>query len=43
MTALVRKPKNKDYLEDLDTDGSIILKWLLHSVGGSRFDSRASG
>jgi hypothetical protein len=30
---LMEKPKERDCLEDLGVDGSIILKWILHKHG----------
>jgi hypothetical protein len=35
--------KRRNYLEDLDIDGSIILKWIFNSVGGCGLDSCESG
>ena len=32
-SVLVGKPKGRDELEDLDVNGSIMLKWILNRLG----------
>jgi hypothetical protein len=41
--SLVSKPNGRDHLEGLAIVGKIILKLILHKLGGSGFGSSGSG